>query len=93
MGLESLHAGKGEREKAEREKGGEGIEERADRDMERIAATKLTADCGSMVMLCQSSTTLPRDFPLDLQLSRLDGGRILQSASNVSLRFGAESNI
>ena len=79
MGLESLHAGKGEREKAEREKGGEGIEERADRDMERIA--KLTADCGSMVMLCQSSTTLPRDFPLDLQLSRLDGGRILQSAT------------
>ena len=40
-----------------------------DRDMAGITAMKLTADWGSMVLMCQPSTTLQREFP---QLSRLD---------------------
>ena len=48
-------AGKGESAKREGD---------SDRDMERITGKKLTAGCGSMIMLGQSSGTLQPELPL-----------------------------
>ena len=48
-------AGKGESAKREGD---------SDRDMERITAKKLTAGCGSMIMLRQPSVTLQPELPL-----------------------------